>query len=183
MKRLLRSCLVYSSAFGAPLVRGDDPASAGAEALRATARPPIHETPAGAEPLGADAHELDAELVRTRHPNLPLLGTGSTVLTIGYAPALLGAFVSDRAGDDYMYLPVTGPFLSLAHGAGETPGQKALLTIDGAVQAIGALTIIGSFLIPEERTPRWARFGRERRLRLLPRLALHGAGLAAHGYF
>lgn len=127
--------------------------------------------------------QMETEITRKVLPNRPLLATGSTLLLGSYVPAVIGAAVSDRSGDDKMYIPVAGPWLTLKEGHSETAGQKTLLVVDGAVQGLGALMMLGSLMIPERVTHDWHLFGRNERLQLGPQYSRTGFGLGANGRF
>jgi hypothetical protein len=129
------------------------------------------------------AHEplLDTETTRLTWPNVPLLATGTTVLAASYVPAVVGAAISDR-GDDKLYIPVAGPWLTLAQGPSETRGEKALLGVDGALQGLGALMLVSSFFIPEKTTKSWYLIG-SNDFRVAPAGGRNGYGLAAAGRF
>ncbi len=126
---------------------------------------------------------LNTEVTRRRLPNLRLLATGSALLVVSYVPAIIGAAVSDRAGDDNMYIPIAGPWMAMARGAHDTAGQKALFTIDGAIQGLGGLAMLLSVMIPEETTKHWYLFGNRDRVQLSPQVAWNSAGLSASGHF
>lgn len=94
--------------------------------------------------------------VESTGPNRKLLSSGAWTLGLSYAPALFVAIKSERRGDDYLYYPVVGPWLDLAHRKCATCGDdslnQALLVTDGVFQGIGALSILGAFLLPERHT-------------------------------
>lgn len=94
--------------------------------------------------------------VESTGPNRKLLSSGAWTLGLSYAPALVVAIKSERRGDDYLYYPVVGPWLDLAHRKCATCGDdslnQALLVTDGVFQGIGALSIVGAFLLPERHT-------------------------------
>jgi hypothetical protein len=129
------------------------------------------------------AHEplLDTETTRLSWPNVPLLATGATVFGASYVPAIVGAAISDR-GDDKLYIPVAGPWITLAQGPSETRTEKALLGVDGAVQGLGALMLVSSFFIPEKTTKSWYLIG-SNDLRIAPAGGRGSYGLAAAGRF
>jgi hypothetical protein len=139
------------------------------------------------EDLGAQraggAHEplLDTETTRLTWPNVPLLATGATVFGASYIPAIVGAAISDR-GDDKLYIPVAGPWITLAQGPSETRTEKALLGVDGAVQGLGALMLVSSFFIPEKSTKSWYLIG-SNDVRIAPAGGRGSYGLAAAGRF
>jgi hypothetical protein len=92
-------------------------------------------------------------------PNRVLMQSGIVVLGLSYVPAFVVATTSPRSEDNYLYIPVAGPWLDLGHreGCNHPNGNtcdnetmnKALLVTDGVFQGIGALQILGSFLFPE----------------------------------
>lgn len=110
---------------------------------------------ANAEP-SRRAETTRTDRVETTGPNRKLLSSGAWTLGLSYAPALVVAIKSERRGDDYLYYPVVGPWLDLAHRKCATCGDdnlnQALLVTDGVFQGIGALSILGAFLLPERHT-------------------------------
>ncbi|MDQ2647559.1 MAG: hypothetical protein M3020_27435 [Myxococcota bacterium] len=110
---------------------------------------------ANAEP-SRRAEATRTDRVETTGPNRKLLSSGAWTLGLSYAPALVVAIKSERRGDDYLYYPVVGPWLDLAHRKCATCGDdnlnQALLVTDGVFQGIGALSILGAFLLPERHT-------------------------------
>jgi hypothetical protein len=96
----------------------------------------------------------------TTGPNRTMLHTGVWTLGLSYVPAIIVAAESERHGDKNLYLPVAGPWMDLASRGACPPNtrctnettNKALLVIDGIFQGVGALDIVGSFLLPETRT-------------------------------
>jgi hypothetical protein len=111
---------------------------------------------AGAEPSQRVAAPTRTDRVETTGPNRKLLSSGAWTLGLSYTPALVVAIKSERRGDDYLYYPVVGPWLDLAHRKCATCGDdslnQALLVTDGVFQGIGALSIIGAFVLPERHT-------------------------------
>jgi hypothetical protein len=109
---------------------------------------------ASAEPARVVAGPTRAERIDSSGPNRRLLTSGAWTLGLAYAPALVVAIKSERRGDDYLYYPVVGPWLDLANRGScatcehETLNQVLLVT-DGVFQGVGALQIVGSFLLPE----------------------------------
>ena len=100
---------------------------------------------------------LRTERVESSGPNRQLLRSGTWTLGVSYVPALAVAIKSERHGDDYLYYPVVGPWLDLSHRGecstcrNETLNQ-GLLVADGLFQGLGALQIVGAFLLPERHT-------------------------------
>jgi hypothetical protein len=144
------------------------------------------------------AQEVLQDRTEVSGPNRTMLHTGIWTLGLSYVPALVVATESTRIGDKYLYIPVTGPWMDLAarspcaanmRCSNETT-NKVLLVVDGVFQGIGALDLIGAFLLPETRvvTTRaqsdTATRGTRLSLRLSPtRFQNNGYGLAAHGTF
>lgn len=91
-------------------------------------------------------------------PNARLLTSGIWTLGLSYVPALVVAIESDHPGDKYLFTPVAGPWLNLAHRGDCTDRgncdnetlNKVLLVTDGVFQGIGALQILGAFLLTDE---------------------------------
>jgi hypothetical protein len=102
------------------------------------------------------------ETVTESGPNRALLSSGLFAVGVPYVASVVVATESDHAGDKNLYLPVVGPWLDLAdrggcNGVGQTPcttetGNKVLLVLDGIIQGIGALDLVGAFVFPETRT-------------------------------
>lgn len=131
-------------------------------------------------------------------PDRTLLRSGVWTLGLSYVPALVVAIESDLPADRYLYAPVAGPWLDLAHRECSTcrheTMNKVLLVTDGIIQGIGSLEIIGSLLFIERASmstaadgaPRMAskpKDGSDFRLRFAPRKIAGGYGLAAIGTF
>jgi hypothetical protein len=100
-----------------------------------------------------------------RRPNLLLLARGAAFLLSPYFASLIVAATKKRSGDHYLYDPVAGPWLYLARRRHDA-GGKTLLVLDGLMQDMGALTMLVSLLVPEQRI----RVG-EAQLRVMPRLS------------
>jgi hypothetical protein len=131
-------------------------------------------------------------------PDRSLLRSGVWTLGLSYVPALVVAIESPLPADRYLYAPVAGPWLDLAHRECTSCRQetlnKVLLVTDGIIQGIGSLEIIGSFLFIERATtttgevsaPRVSAKSKSKsdfRLRFAPRKIAGGYGLAAIGSF
>jgi hypothetical protein len=91
-------------------------------------------------------------------PNRFLLRSGIFTLGAAYVPVLVVASESDRAADNHLYAPIVGPWFDLAARndcAGACSGEtvnEVLLVTDGVFQGLGALQILGAFVMPETRT-------------------------------
>lgn len=131
-----------------------------------------------------DTHEV-------KGPNRALLRSGVWTLGIGYVPAAAVAIGSSLPEDDRLYIPVAGPWMNYAARDCEDCTNeglnKALLVTDGVVQGLGALQIVGSFLLletrPETPTAASARDGKRRvassSIRIAPAKLGSAYGIAA----
>ena len=97
-------------------------------------------------------------------PNRPLLLTSSALVLGTYLPSMIVAAESPRYGDQYLFIPVAGPWIDLAvrGGCGPNPCAtemlyKSMLIISGIAQVGGAAGIVASFLSPETRVYRTAK--------------------------
>jgi hypothetical protein len=94
-------------------------------------------------------------------PNMPMVGGGIIVFGLSYGTAVVVASTSEHQGDDHLYVPLVGPWIDFADrgqcGTGSTPtctaetGNKVLLAVDGVLQALGVLTVVGGLLYTGER--------------------------------
>jgi hypothetical protein len=117
-----------------------------------------------------------------------MLVTGFVVLGGTYgASAIVGA-ASNRKADDKLFIPVVGPWLDLKNrdcdrnNCGNDTFNKALLIGDGALQGIGALTLVLSFVVPESREKPWYLIGNEK-FAVSPQVGSATTGLTAFGRF
>jgi hypothetical protein len=102
------------------------------------------------------------ETVVTGGPNSALLGSGLFAFGVPYVASVIVAATSDNSADHNLYIPVVGPWMDFANrgscGGFAQPAcntetaNKVLLAADGIFQGIGALEIVGAFLMPETRT-------------------------------
>ncbi len=131
-------------------------------------------------------------------PDRTLLRSGVWTLGLSYVPALVVAIESPLPADRYLYAPVAGPWLDLAHRECSTCRHetlnKVLLVTDGIIQGIGSLEIVGSLLFIERTSASGAsdsptvastkdRRTSDFKLRFSPRKIAGGYGLAAIGTF
>jgi hypothetical protein len=131
------------------------------------------------------------ETVVTGGPNSALLGSGLFAFGVPYVASVIVAASSDNSADHNLYIPVVGPWMDfanrgscggLAQPACDTEtANKVLLAADGIFQGIGALEIVGAFLMPETHTVTVAS---EPRVIVGPSsIGRSGYGLAAIGTF
>jgi hypothetical protein len=105
-----------------------------------------------------------AEKTSSAPPDIPLVTGGLITLTGAYVPSVIVAAANDNPWDHKLFIPVVGPWMDLAQrpgtscnlppfpSCGAESGDKALLIIDGAFQALGALAAVLGFVTPERRT-------------------------------
>lgn len=87
-------------------------------------------------------------------PNVGLIATG--LATFGtaylgafiYALATCSAQMDCRAGSNWLYLPIAGPFIAAA--TSPTTGGAALAAFDGGVQVLGTVLAVTGFLAPKK---------------------------------
>lgn len=147
---------------------------------------------APARPALADqdlARTAPGERAAVRGPNRRMLRSGIWTLGLAYAPAALVAGTSERPADSRLFVPVAGPWMNLADrgpcGASACDKEsfnKAMLVTDGIFQGLGALQILGSFLLPETRAPSALRSGSSEVAVAKPRVKVMPARLKGGGY-
>lgn len=127
--------------------------------------PPMAATPppvaAAPPPVVAAPPQVVAAPQRPRYeyetgPDVSLLRNGLWTLSVMYTTSVVVAVVSPLPADDYLYIPVAGPWLDLSHrdeqdNDGGEILNKALIVADGVIQALGAANIVLSFIFPETR--------------------------------
>jgi hypothetical protein len=104
---------------------------------------------------------VGAEQVATIRPNTVMLGTGALAFLGAYVPSLVVAASSDHDDDEWLYVPLAGPWIDLAsRGCGDGPQtptcgtngfERAALIGSGVVQALGVIGIVASFAMPQKR--------------------------------
>jgi hypothetical protein len=139
-------------------------------------------TPARAEETG--------DRVVTTGPKPSLLRTGALTLGLAYVPAAVVGVTSPLPEDRLLLAPVAGPWLDLGErkcdDCSNEKLNQVLLVTDGVVQGIGALEIVGAFLLWETREQRAQRVQSQKRafrLRFMPERIAGGYGLRATGEF
>lgn len=97
------------------------------------------------EPTNRDS----VTLYQTVRPNKPLLFLGGGLLVGSYVTTAAVTAASDSPNrDQRLYIPIAGPWASLADGGLST--RDAVLTAgSGIIQGAGAAFLIASFLVPE----------------------------------
>ncbi len=126
-------------------------------------------TRAGRAQESPPAAPVEAAPVQTRTetvhegggPSIGELSSGIVTLGVTYGAAAIVASESPRSADHKMFVPIVGPWMALSDrpGCGGATGPSCpletaymvLIVADGIGQALGAITIVGAFLHPEER--------------------------------
>ncbi|RYZ06146.1 MAG: hypothetical protein EOO73_17220 [Myxococcales bacterium] len=150
----------------APAATAPDPSIAqpGPGEVAPATQPPVNTSPESSMAL---ASEPQRDVVERTWPNRPLLITGAVVLVGSYGASAIVAAASDRKADDKLYYPVVGPWLDLknrdcdVNPCGSDGFNKALLIADGAVQGLGALSVLLGLVLPESEKKPWYLIGTE----------------------
>jgi hypothetical protein len=124
-------------------------------------------------------------------PDRTLLMSGIVLFGAPYIASVGIAATSQRASDGNLAVPVIGPWLDLGGrrgcqgpGCGPEAGYEVLLALNGILQTVGALEIVGAFLFPETHEIGTIATGASTSLTLGPSRVGPGAyGLAARGNF
>jgi hypothetical protein len=136
---------------------------------------------------------------RTTHqpPNGPLLIGGLIAFGGSYIPSVIVAAEANTSFDNFLYIPIVGPWLDLANrpqcGGRLQPacstewGRKAILVANGIIQAAGATAIVLGIVLPGRHSELvTAKLGRaqELRMNIVPsQVSADGFGLTAIGDF
>jgi len=89
-----------------------------------------------------------------KRPNMAFIGTGIGLFSASYLGALIyglstcSAQEACRQGSGFLYIPIVGPFITMA--TAPTTGGAALAGFDGGVQVLGAALAITGFLAPKK---------------------------------
>lgn len=124
-------------------------------------------------------------------PDPKMLRNGLWTLGVMYTTSVVVALQSSRGDDDYLYIPVAGPWLDWAHRSDSGNSKyetlyRALLITDGVIQALGAANIALSMIFPETRLVETASSGRQRTtfaFRATPLISRSVLGVHAQGAF
>lgn len=150
----------------ASAVTAPDPAVAqpGPSEVAPPSQPPVNTAPDSSMALAA---EPQRDIVERSWPNRPLLITGAIVLVGSYGASAIVAAASDRKADEKLYYPVVGPWMDLknrdceVNPCGSDGFNKALLIADGAVQGLGAVSMLLGLVLPESEKKPWYLIGTE----------------------
>jgi hypothetical protein len=145
--------------------------------------------------LAPAARAQDIVETETTGPNRALLRSGIAVFAMAYVPSFAVAATNSRTDDDYLYIPVAGPWLDLGNrlpciNCNNESLYKALLVTDGVFQGIGALEIVGSIIFMQTTVRSTAQIDPARFQKSLhlpvaisPAMVSSGYGLVARGQF
>lgn len=124
-----------------------------------------------------------------RVPNGNLVAGGILTLGLSYGTSVVVGATSDRASDQFLFVPVAGPWMDLAsRDCRSAPcdvnegGNQVLLMASGIVQAAGVLEIAAGFLLPVTRTVTRVA-GVPKGVHVTPTAGPSSVGLAAYGAF
>jgi hypothetical protein len=155
--------------------------------------------PAAADEVARPARPMkDVSKTKTR-PRTTLLKSGAVLLGVPYVSSVVVGATSERKGDQHLFVPVAGPWMDISDRDCTTNQKckneglyKGLLIADGVFQGLGALQIVGAFLLPETVTARKTAASATHRstkpregvhVRLAPGGVGGGYGLLARGTF
>jgi hypothetical protein len=110
---------------------------------------------------------IDPSTTRSTLPNTPLLVTGLVLFGATYGTSVVAGALSDRDSDRKLYYPVVGPWMSLDERdcSAQPCNNKTLGTVllvgSGALQGLGAVSMLMSLFIPSKSTHHWYLIGNE----------------------
>jgi hypothetical protein len=113
------------------------------------ATPPPSAAAEGALPPPPERQRESVTLYQKVRPNRAYLITGGSILVGSYVTTAV--LTSTENEDRTLYIPVVGPWLSLADRPSDADTTAtALIVASGVVQGAGALLTVAGFLIPEK---------------------------------
>jgi hypothetical protein len=137
------------------------PAVTTVPAVATTAAMPVDEaivstTPTAPTSLDPTVRPIVGERISYRAPNYPLLLGGLATFGLAYGSSVVIAAAVNTSHDNWLYIPVVGPWIDLANRpscggplearCSTEGGRKALLAASGILQGAGALAaIVGAF--------------------------------------
>jgi hypothetical protein len=96
-----------------------------------------------------------------RPPNVPIVVGGAIAFVGAYGTSIAVAAANSKSEDNWLYVPVFGPWIDLANRPGcggfnepscsREDGSRALLVIDGVFQGLGVLTVALGLVVPQKR--------------------------------
>jgi hypothetical protein len=160
----------------------------------AGAQPPSTSPPTNGSPV---VQPVVGERTTYQAPNSPLLIGGLIAFGATYVPSVIIAAEANTSWDNYLYIPIVGPWLDLGNrpqcGGTLQPkcstetGRKIILAANGVVQALGATAIVLGLVLPGRHSELvTAKLGpaQELHMDIVPaQLSADGYGLTAVGDF
>jgi hypothetical protein len=125
-------------------------------------------------------------------PSMAMVGSGLVIFGLSYIPAVVVASSSGLIADRTLFVPIVGPWIDLTQRPSCSPASscnaentaKVALVVDGAFQAIGALTVLGGFLTTEHQTKTVTTATLHPTVRISPsQVGSSGYGMVALGTF
>lgn len=111
-------------------------------------------------------------------PNKPLLLTGGAIFLGSYVTTAAITAANPHTLDKSLYLPIVGPWLTLAQAGDYGTGKTVLIAGSGVLQGVGAGLALASLFIPEKTAAATIQAGNVR-MNVVP--ASYGAGSAGLG--
>jgi hypothetical protein len=144
--------------------------------------------PDTAAPIGPMVQGRDVETFTETRPNTDLIVSGLFTLGVPYVASVVAAAESSRQGDQYLYIPVAGPWIDFAArgscpatlSCGNESFYKVLLALNGVIQGVGAAEVVAGFLFPVSHS---VTISRTPSIRIAPQVGRTGYGLTAYGTF
>lgn len=142
---------------------------------------PLPPSSSGTLSTGSTSNE-SVTVYKHNRPNKPLLFTGVGILAGTYATTAAITAANSETNDKSLYIPVVGPWLTLAGTNDYSSGKTLLIAGSGALQGIGAGLAIASFFIPEKVAAATISAGNVK-MNVTPTSVGGGGGIGAVGTF
>lgn len=161
------------------------PASPGSDVTTSTTRT----TAGGYGEYPSNEPTVTPDTVTTSPVNRPLLIAGGAIIVASYVPAIVVAASSGRKEDEFLYIPVAGPWLDLANrDCARTPCNdetlnKTLLIGGGILHAVGTAFVVTSLFLPETKKVASSAHASSFTWNVAPFQTRGGSGFSAFGTF
>jgi hypothetical protein len=130
-------------------------------------------------------------------PNGVLLATGGVTILGSYIPSIVVAASSDHDGDNWLYVPLIGPWVDLGtRGCGDegntgtcgvTAFDRVALIANGVAQAAGLAQLVWAFALPQRHlvvtAPSETGAAQKPTFHVMPGSVGRGNGIVAFGTF
>jgi hypothetical protein len=121
--------------------------------------PPLETTVATPTSTDPNVRPIVGERTTYSAPNSPLLIGGIFAFGGAYSTSVVVAAIVNTSFDNWLYIPVAGPWIDLAHrpqcgngllepSCSSQFGRKAILVADGALQGVGVLAVAAGLILP-----------------------------------